>query len=67
LTGLPGLLGSGSLSRPLGIVVIGVDMICSSGFVFVEAFVGEVFRDCKRRGDSKNRGEEGSAIVVKGS
>jgi hypothetical protein len=43
LTGLPGLLGSGSSSRPLGIVVMGVDMICGGGFVFIEAFVGEVF------------------------
>jgi hypothetical protein len=30
-------------------------------------FVGRVFRDYKRRGDSKNRGEEGSTIVIKGS
>jgi hypothetical protein len=36
LTGLLGLLGSGLSSRPLGIVVIGVDIIYSDQFVFVE-------------------------------
>jgi hypothetical protein len=64
LTGLLGLLGSGLLSRPLGIVVIGVDMICSSGFVFI----GRVFWDFQgKRGYSKDRGEEESAVVVRGS
>jgi hypothetical protein len=64
LTGLLGLPGSGSSSRPLGIVVMGVDMICGGGF----AFVGRVFRDFRgKRGYSKDRGEEGSAAVVKGS
>jgi hypothetical protein len=40
LTRLPDLLdlklGSGSLSRPLGIVIIGVDIVYSSRFMFIE-------------------------------
>jgi hypothetical protein len=44
LTRLPDLkLGSGSSSRPPGIVVIRVDMICSSQFVFIEGVYKEGF------------------------
>jgi hypothetical protein len=53
LTGLLDLLdlklGSGLLSRPLGIVVIGVDIVCGSGFAFVEGVYRGGFLGFSRR------------------
>ena len=65
MTRLPDLkLGSGLSSRPLGIVVMGVDMICGGQFAFVEGVCREGFSGFS---GEKKVFEEGSAAVVKGS
>ena len=65
MTGLPDLkLGSGSSSRPPGIVVMGVDIVCSGQFAFVEGVCREGFSGFS---GEKKVFEEGSAVVVKGS
>ena len=65
MTRLPDLkLGSGSLSRLPGIVVIGVNMICSSQYAFIEGVYREGFSGFLRE---KRVFKEGSTVVIKGS
>jgi hypothetical protein len=63
LTGLPGLLGSSLLSRPLGIVVMGVDMICSGQFAFVEGVCRGGFSGFSREKEGIKRIEEKKGVL----
>ena len=62
MTGLPGLPGSGSSSRPLGIVVMGADMICGGQFAFVEGVCREGFSGFSREKEGIRRIEEKKGV-----
>jgi hypothetical protein len=67
LTRLPDLpdlkLGSGSSSRLLGIVVMGVDIVCSSRFVFVEGVYRGGFSGFLRGKEGIQRIEEKKGVL----
>ena len=63
MTGLLGLLGSSLLSRPLGIVIIGVDIIYSSQFMFIESVYREGFLGFSREKESIRRIEEKKGVL----